>query len=1162
MLQEQAGLIFLKNDPLELERTVNFILYGPDGMLRSTFVDNSAVPPVSDESGGSGLEGAMPEKYLPQEPFSDKPEGTIDRQNDVLKGFVPGTGVSSSEDSSDFKQRSFSTGTWTGSRVQRLHALSTKQSEEAYSTDDLNQNLGLNSAQQEKTSAWDAVKPVEPNYEGLQSGKDGAFHHYSPMDFFADPEPEDSSNYAQDETIDGVPHDFAQALLAHERAEEAFDSGVYHPGESHGTPDQAAYDQAAPGDHQRVYDQGAYAEGSFEHGSLAQGSLDQGTPSPGSLGHVAYGQGSYDQEAYDPGEFDQAAAVNENRFDPGSAGVPPAFESDFRYGESYSTHRVQAGDNDIDDSEEHSNPGPASYAHDEENELAPLPQKMILSSSSRPIKHSADGDLVFEPLPAELANLFDQPTDINEGLPSEVDPRILAEMERERMSLRRVQNPNPSGGDREETAGSSGSSDSDEASSNSPKNVGSTASTPDGQGLASAVESQLPAEQPPKKSILEKLFGWLPFFKKDRNQKTMDASDVRALTRRKPRETKDHAAPVLEKAASDDTQSVIEPKSAKKEFESFPAAPLLAEPDVSSSQFEYGGRSSSLDSASQKVDTTDGFLPGVPQARVVDEPVSSMPSSESYSQNQATNASTQFETGTSSSPFEAGSLGGQSENIDSQQVEGGVKTDVQDPSSTSSEFDVAGGAAAAANSVAAFDDNSPAEQNADAVAVEEPPMQPPPEMTRLLDGPPIPSAKKDFIEEDSDDDSSTKPVRDRKTSRLRSMAADDESAVDEDKTAEEKRQKEKSKKVQRRRTAEIPAAKTGKKPTVERKKNLHHRNTEDKTIHIGPVPISSNFLIMCTVACVFVGFPAFVLLGLVKNIISENANSPMLPSILKSVVKEAAPEIPTANIPDNIPGMPGLQNAPGVVPQGAPGLTRMANLPGNLPGFPGAPQGGQLPGPAAINNKDLPEPMPQLPPTAASGSDAKNAIPSGQTKVASAGPATPPRKPDLKHLSGVWALDFKNQAGQIGRGQMVLEQRGNQIRGNGDDGYGSYQIGGTINKQRVSFRKAYIQNGRIVGNPIPYEGKLSMDKKRGVPRIDGVWKLSRREGYNTLSHVATHSYAFRAMMLEMAPDPKEQKAKAMQQQQQQVQNGPSLQGMLDTVPINDSSVPVQQAGPQ
>lgn len=1095
VLVEQAGLIFLKNDPLEIERTVNHILYGPEGLFRSTFVDNSAQS-GAEEASGTGIEGFAEERYVPREPFSEPPP----RDNDVLKGFVPGTmPQGGSEEDSDFKQRSFSTGAWTGSRVQRLHAGATAKQPEMFSPDDLNKNLGLES--QEKTSAWDSVaKPVEPS-QAIESSAGGAVYHYSPMDFFADPEEPDptaassdstssssDADYSQDETVDGVPPDFVQAMMAHEQAEEV---PVEH------------FDDAAPSD---------YGEQSGKHS----------------------------QTEYDSQSEDYSQAEHHWQADVPDSDSPADYPPD-------TAAQIQ-GEPSLDELQRESDslPGapayrplltesidPASRWEEIENECAPLPQKMILST--KPTKH-ADGDLVFEPLPAELAHFFDQPTDSSDGLATEVDPVILAEMENQRFALRGknsapVANRVEPGNRRTDAiipnsqiqSGTiSDATDSDDESRL--QVLGSTA--PDDSATAEGPGNS--NFEKPKKGIFEKLFGWLPFFKKDPAAKKMDASDIRALTRRKGYLSAD--------ADTDESKSLNNKES--RDSGVFPVSPV--------SQFEQAvlesprvEKADPLATSTVANSAVDSFSPGVAQQTRVEgdaddetlesEPDSTLPKVESV--DAAAESESELE----------------SESESDSDSETDSKSGSEDASRT---FDVAptsdttvtkrlgiGAAREAELDDAIFSQKSESMTNDSSLEEMKP------ETVSAFAEPPV----------------ETKRL---KTNETR-IASEDEG------TSIAKEPKDKSQtSAGRRRTKEVAVAgKSAKSNKRERAKSFPHRNTDDKTIQLGPVPISSNILIMCVVACVFVGFPAFVLLGLLKNIVSENADSPMLPSILKAVVKEAAPDAPPG-MTDNIPGMqgpgagmpmPGGPPLPGANPMSG-GLPGMAQMPAGLPGMPAQSQvqvqqktqavpafpGMPAPGSPATN-KDMPEPLPQI---------GEN-LPPGQNKVASATPPSPPRKPDLKHLSGLWSLDFKNQAGQIGRGQMVMEHKGSQIRGNGDDGYGSYQIGGTINKTHITFRKAYIRNGRIFGNPIPYDGKLSMDKKRGMPRIDGVWKQSRREGYNTLSHVTTHSYAFRAMMLEMAPDPKQQKAKELQQSMQQ----PSLQNMLDTVPLNDSSVPVQQNGP-
>lgn len=1125
-MTELTSLIFLRNDPLDLERTLNHVLYGPEGLLRSTFVDSSSI------SNGDERDGAhsSTDDYVPQVPVARKSEG-VNRDNDVLKGFIPGNNspAVSSEEGSDYKQRSFSTGAWTGSRVERLHAgtSSSKQGDELFSPDDLNKNLGLD-GQTEKTSAWDVVaKNAEPNYQAFESSGDGSFHHYSPMDFFSDPE-EEEATYNQDETIDGVAPGFANANATNE----------HEPQE----------------------------ETRFEHDEVSNDFV-------------------YQTDAEEP------LPQEEKWGNDWQAEEPVAYEADSE------TVSVTSDEDEFENLEQR--------LEDQYGGLAPLPEK-VLSSTAQ--ERRVDGDLVFEPLPAELASYFDEPTDLDHGLPSQVDQAILAEMERERNERvhtevqqrdRRTLSPASLEPD-------SGIAPGLENSTNNGRSVSSAifgARNSFTDATSGTANQQMPhasagdeasfsgssLQAPVKKNLLEKLFGWLPFFKKEQK---LDASDIRALSRRKsqPDSTSANQSPENNWQAPNNSPVSMDQRNEKppssREVSVFPASPM----PQAQREFNPPAQEEDVSTAPvPKMTPAEAFSPVVPQAReqfidsieeiddAIDPEIAKLAASISDDGNHietepvttilsSDDASEQVEVSTST----------ESDAIDSGEKTVLVARDGEQigeqATATSRDF-VAAGAAPSANLFGAV----------------------PPKKLNRGEVPDDDSQKTEDDEADpkQEEDAPSKSKSGKVSNRFPTADNLDEKHAN--------LAKEKNKKVARKRTAEAAVAKSAKKPGAEdgRAKPFRHRNTDDKILQLGPIAISSNVLIMCTVTCAFVGFPAFVLFGLVKNIVVENKDSPVLPAIVKNVAKEALPDLPASAIPNEIPnmqggglampgfpgvpggqgggqalpGMPGMpaaqggqsmpglpamqggQNAQNVKPSGVPGLSLPA-----LPGL-GGPAAQQSPNPAASiqgqpSGADLPEAMPAMPQMNASA-PLQN-VPATQTKVAS---ASPPRKPDLKHLSGVWALDFKNQAGQIGRGRMVVEHKGNQIRGNGDDAFGAYQIGGTINKNHVFFRKAYIRNGRIHGNPIPYDGKLSMDKKRGFPRIDGQWKLSRREGYNTLSHVSTHSYAFRAMMLEMAPDEKELKARAAEQQAKAA-NQQSMQNMLDTVPINDSSVPMQQSGPQ
>ena len=1072
VLTEQTALIFLKNDPLEIERTVNYVLYGPAGMLRSTFVDND----LTQHASSAENYPATPARPVSRESAPEaamEPTEQIDRDNDVLKGFVPGSSAiiesgTDSADNTDLKQRSFSTGMWTGSRVERLHTGSdAKPPAEDFSSDDLNKNLGLSG--QEKTSSWAALTNVEPNYEEVESTQSAAFTHYSPMDFFSEP--------------DELPTDFVQTMSARD-----YD-------------DDSGFTQEEPPEND-----------------------------------------SYDLQ-------------------------------DFQVGKK----AVPSGVGDYWNDDE---------ASDEMVELAPLPEKIELGG--RPSKHAADGDLIFEPLPAELAHYFDEPTDSDHGLPTHADADILAEMERARQEFRSSENSSKgeSVGSRQERDGfspekfpESGAAEGGKlraqrfsgTASPAQVNAENATSVNDGTAGNAAADSPDSAFDPPKKSLMEKLFGWLPFFK-SKSERTLDVKDLRAMSKRKSLPPDPSIAAQIDLQSQ--TNSSQAEQTASNEANVFPSAPGRHE-SVEAAETKRVHVSDESGDVSpsrppQKADPSDVFSPGVPQKALEPEDTF-IDSGELKEESEEADALGDFQT------RRLNGSGDQASTEYSQTDAAG--DDAADPrSNDESPFDPSGGNAS--KKIAEFDPSgnraesdlefageSSRNKAAPGQKEESSPFSEVAQSdsggevrTKFLDAsdenrkPPI-TLEAPQAEESVSSASSDSASRFRRLRESTSSDNSDDSSSTKSKNA---------KKDSRKRTTEnqVAAAKAGRKGKSERSKPFPHRNTEDKTIQVGPVPISSNFLIMVVVACVFLGFPAFVLLGLVKNIIADS-DSPMVPALLRNMAKEVAPA--------DVPGVPGLDGAKG----GAP-LAGLPLAPGESPMGPGLQGPGAQPGQVAVmpqptggTLQDVPEPLPPMPPVQQSTPSvqemANATAPPVMTNPASgANQKQPPkrvRKPDLKNLSGLWALDFKNQAGQIGRGQMIVEQRGNQIRGNGADGFGQYQIGGSINKLHVSFQKAYLQNGRIVGNTIPYEGKLSMDKKRHVPRIDGTWKQSRREGYNTLSHIATYTFAFRAMMLEMAPDPQELKAREMQQRAQAA-NQQSLQSMMDSVPVNDSSVPVERAGPQ
>lgn len=378
------------------------------------------------------------------------------------------------------------------------------------------------------------------------------------------------------------------------------------------------------------------------------------------------------------------------------------------------------------------------------------------------------------------------------------------------------------------------------------------------------------------------------------------------------------------------------------------------------------------------------------------------------------------------------------------------------------------------------------------------------------------------------------------------------------------------------------------------KKGIHRG--EDKRVAIGPISISRNLFLTVIAFTIFLGVPLFVLGNLLQSVVTPDKPAATDPATLLTKGAEkllqgdqaaAPPQEPPreltleetmSRVPETMPSNP-MEMNPGQMqmnPMQMPGAPA-GQVP--MPGAPMGPQGGMQQG-------GMPQgqiPQGQMPMQQTGMPQGQMPMQGGPQGGAMPGqPAKPRANKGKNPLTGLWSLDFKNPNGAIVRGQVELEQMGQDIRGVGADPYGTYQIGGRIVNKKVSFNKLYVQNGQAVGNAIPYSGKLSKGKN-GLPRIDGVWKITRREGYNTLAHFVTHSYAFRGLFLQAPPEPQAAPPQGMPQQgmpqqgvpakgaqqpaipqaaggpdSQQLQGSPQIQGPQPS-PNPQHSAPAQQA---
>lgn len=122
-------------------------------------------------------------------------------------------------------------------------------------------------------------------------------------------------------------------------------------------------------------------------------------------------------------------------------------------------------------------------------------------------------------------------------------------------------------------------------------------------------------------------------------------------------------------------------------------------------------------------------------------------------------------------------------------------------------------------------------------------------------------------------------------------------------------------------------------------------------------------------------------------------------------------------------------------------------------------------------------------------------------------------------LSGKWDFAFENGRGGLGKGVMSLNQTGDKIQGFGADNSGQFQVAGTINGTTLNLTKAYIQQGQLVGKPIQYQGVLSTKTLQTGPvlQLDGVWQVTKREGFSWRARVVTYGGKFQARLMQPTP---------------------------------------------
>jgi hypothetical protein len=122
------------------------------------------------------------------------------------------------------------------------------------------------------------------------------------------------------------------------------------------------------------------------------------------------------------------------------------------------------------------------------------------------------------------------------------------------------------------------------------------------------------------------------------------------------------------------------------------------------------------------------------------------------------------------------------------------------------------------------------------------------------------------------------------------------------------------------------------------------------------------------------------------------------------------------------------------------------------------------------------------------------------------------RASNMPSLNGQYKFGYL--IGQtVHRGQFVLEQKGNDIYGNGQDD-AQFAFSGKFNPPKIQFAKQYVSNGQPVGKPILWSGVVDFPANSG-PHMQGTYSANIAQGVFRFRRVITVSGRWEARMTQM-----------------------------------------------
>lgn len=101
-------------------------------------------------------------------------------------------------------------------------------------------------------------------------------------------------------------------------------------------------------------------------------------------------------------------------------------------------------------------------------------------------------------------------------------------------------------------------------------------------------------------------------------------------------------------------------------------------------------------------------------------------------------------------------------------------------------------------------------------------------------------------------------------------------------------------------------------------------------------------------------------------------------------------------------------------------------------------------------------------------------------------------------LTGQWEFAFQT-GDKVHRGKLILQQTGQEIRGNGRD-QEYFEFAGKLDGSHITFKKQYVIQGQPVGKAVLWEGSIKL-KPNSPPFISGVYKQQIATGVFRLRKV-------------------------------------------------------------